>query len=260
LTEASITSRRFASLGRLFGEAGLERLWAARVVVVGIGGVGSWAAEALARSGIGQIDLIDMDHIAESNINRQVHALGSTLGAAKVEAMRARIADISPECNVRIHDCFAEAGNVAKLLDPVATVLIDATDQVRAKAAMAGLAKERHQSLIICGAAGGRTDPMALAVEDIALIKGDPLIASLRAKLRRDYAFPREVGKAFGLRAIYSKEVLGQASLKEGTEGSGSHPGAPLACSGYGSMVTVTAAFGLAAASLSMRMILGHTR
>ncbi len=260
MTEASNTRRRFASLARLFGEAGLERLWGARVVVVGIGGVGCWAAEALARSGIGQIDLIDMDHIAESNINRQVHALDSTLGAAKVDAMRARIADISPECDVRIHDCFAEADNVATLLDPVANVIIDATDQLRAKAAMAGLAKERHQRLIVCGAAGGRTDPMALSVEDIALIKGDPLIASLRAKLRRDYGFPREVGKTFGLRAIYSKEVLIQASPKGGAEGLGIHPGAPLACSGYGSMVTVTAAFGLAAASLSMRMILGHTR
>ena len=269
MTEVRATSRRFASLARLFGDAGLERLWAARVIVVGIGGVGSWAAEALARSGIGQIDLIDMDHIAESNINRQVHALSSSLGAAKVEAMRSRIADISPECVVRVHDCFAEPANVAELLDASANVIIDATDQVRAKAAMAGLARERGQHLIVCGAAGGRTDPMALADDDIALIKGDALIASLRAKMRRDYGFTREPGKTFGVRAIYSKENLGHhlgpkvgtglvsATDSEIVQGG---PGAPLACSGYGSMVTVTAAFGLAAASLSMKMILAGKR
>jgi tRNA threonylcarbamoyladenosine dehydratase len=257
-----LNSRRFASLARLFGEAGLEKLWASRVVVVGVGGVGSWAAEALARSAIGQIDLIDLDHIAESNINRQVHALTSTLGAAKVEAMRARILEISPDCVVRIHDCFAEPDNVSKLLDPMANVIVDATDQVRSKAAMAALARDRSQSIIVCGAAGGRVDPMALADEDVALIKGDALIASLRAKMRRDYGFTRETGKSFGIRAIYSKENLGhgsRAALARGAE-EGASPGAPLACSGYGSLVTVTAAFGLAAASLSMKMILGEKR
>jgi tRNA threonylcarbamoyladenosine dehydratase len=257
-----LNSRRFASLARLFGEAGLEKLWASRVVVVGVGGVGSWAAEALARSSIGQIDLVDLDHIAESNINRQVHALSSTLGAAKVEAMRSRIEEISPDCVVRIHDCFAEPDNVSQLLDPLANVIIDATDQVRSKAAMVALARDRGQSIIVCGAAGGRVDPMALADEDVALIKGDALIASLRAKMRRDYGFTRETGKSFGIRAVYSKENLGhgsRAALASGAE-EGASPGAPLACSGYGSLVTVTAAFGLAAASLSMKMILGKKR
>lgn len=230
--------------------------------MVGIGGVGSWAAEALARSGIGQIDLIDMDHIAESNINRQVHALDSTLGAAKVQAMQMRIADISPECVVRVFDCFAEADNVATVLDASANVIIDATDQVRAKAAMTGLVRERRQDLIVCGAAGGRTDPMALAVDDIAHIKGDALIASLRAKMRRDYGFTRDPGRAFGQRAIYSKEKLRQVTGNGGDalENAGFSPGAPLACSGYGSMVTVTAAFGLAAASLSIKIILESAR
>jgi tRNA threonylcarbamoyladenosine dehydratase len=262
LIEVSVTNRRFASLARLFGDAGLARLWAARVVVVGIGGVGSWAAEALARSGIGQIDLVDMDHIAESNINRQVHAVSSSLGAAKVEAMRARIAEISPECAVHIHDCFAQADNVAVILDGSADVIIDATDQVRAKAAMAALARERQQYLIVCGAAGGRTDPMLLADEDIALIKGDALIASLRARMRRDYSFPREAGKTFGIRAVYSKETLANAGGgRSAASPSFDHSaGAPLACSGYGSMVTVTAAFGLAAASLAMKQILSRKR
>ncbi len=262
MSESRTSSRRFASLARLFGDAGLERLWSARVIVVGIGGVGSWAAEALARSGLGQIDLIDMDHISESNINRQVHALSSSLGAAKVDAMRTRIADISPECLVRVHDCFAQPDNVAELLDASAHVIIDATDQVRAKAAMAGLARDRRQSLIVCGAAGGRTDPMALADEDIALIKGDALIASLRAKMRRDYGFSREPGRTFNMRAIYSKENLGTLS-RQGSWSLAqpdSAPGAPLACSGYGSMVTVTAGFGFAAASLAMKTILAKPR
>ncbi len=261
MSESGTTSRRFASLARLFGDAGLERLWAARVIVVGIGGVGSWAAEALARSGLGQIDLIDMDHIAESNINRQVHALSSSLGAAKVDAMRARIADISPDCVVRAHDCFAQPENVAQLLDVSAHVIIDATDQVRAKAAMAGLARDRRQRLIVCGAAGGRTNPMALADEDVALIKGDALMASLRAKMRRDYGFSREPGKPFGIRAIYSQENLGNTASKGSLSRSDGDatPGAPLACSGYGSLVTVTAAFGFAAASLAMKTILAKT-
>lgn len=255
-------ARRFASLDRLYGAAGLSRLRAARVVVVGIGGVGSWAAEALARSGIGALDLIDLDHVAESNINRQVHALGSTLGAAKVEAMRERIADIAPQCRVQAIDAFVETDSAGQLIDAAADVVIDATDQVRAKAAMAALARQRGQGLIVCGAAGGRTDPLALREEDVALIKGDALIANLRARLRREYGFAREPGRRFGLRAVYSIEPPGgRGGLAAGQGGDGAQgmsagAGAPLACAGYGSIVTVTAAMGLAAASLAMRMIL----
>lgn len=251
--EAAPGGRRFASLGRLFGDGGLARLWSARVVVVGIGGVGSWAVEALARSGVGQLDLIDMDHVAESNINRQVHALDSTLGAAKIEAMRARIADISPQCRLRLHDEFAEPGNVDRLIDASADFIIDATDQVRAKAALVALARERSQGLLVCGAAGGRTDPLALREEDIALIKGDALMSSLRARLRREHGFPREPGRKFGVRAVYSTQATASGVALAGT----GEAGAPLACAGYGSIVTVTAAMGLAAASVAMREMLG---
>lgn len=256
VTENGVAARRFASLGRLYGDAGLARLWAARVVVVGIGGVGSWAAEALARSGVGQLDLIDMDHVAESNINRQVHALDSTVGAAKIEAMRARIADISPDCRVRLHDEFADPENVGRLIDVAADFVIDATDQVRAKAAMVALARQRAQALLVCGAAGGRTDPMALREEDLALIKGDALMSSLRARLRREHGFTREPGRKFGVRAVYSIEATAGGGALAGS----AQAGAPLACAGYGSIVTVTAAMGLAAASIAIRDIVKTKR
>lgn len=237
-----VDERRFGGMVRLFGEAGCSGLAAAHVCVVGIGGVGSWSAEALARSGVGRLTLIDLDHVAESNINRQVHALGSTLGAAKIEVMRDRIADISPDCSVALIDDFITADNAAALI-PADAWLIDAIDQPRAKAAMIALARARRQSVVVCGAAGARTDPLALSREDLALTRGDALLASVRARLRRDHGFPREAGRRFGVVAICSREAPASRGAR------GGEAGAPLACAGYGSAVTVTATMGLAAAA-----------
>ena len=265
MSQALEADRRLSSLGRLFGESGLARLRASKVVVVGIGGVGSWAAEALARSGVGRLELIDMDHVAESNINRQVHALESTIGAAKVEAMRQRIADISSHCQVSTLEEFAQPENVEVIIDPSADFVIDATDQVKAKAALCNLARQRQQGLVVCGAAGGRLDPLMLTRDDIAVVKGDALIASLRARLRREYGFPKGSvlikGKAsvqtFKLSAIYSKENMAIATNPpDASPGDLASAGSPLACAGYGSIITVTAAMGLAAASFAMREIL----
>lgn len=234
-------ARRFGGVARVLGFGSLQRLSSAHVCVVGVGGVGSWAAEALARSGVGRLTLVDADHVAESNVNRQLHAMGSTLGAAKIDVMRERIADIAPQCVVQGVDEFVTAANVGELL-PADAVVIDAIDAPRAKAAMIGRARERAQSIVVCGAAGARTDPLRLRRGDLSCTRGDALLASVRARLRREHGFAR--GSApFGIEAIWSDEPL-PSRMAPGSAG-----GAPLGCAGHGSLVTVTAAMGFAAAS-----------
>ncbi len=246
--------RRFGGVARLFGAGGLARLRAAHVVVIGIGGVGSWSAEALARSGVGRLTLIDLDHVAESNVNRQVLALESTLGAAKVAVMAARIADIAPDCRVECVDDFVTPDNVADLVPGGPAVVLDAIDQAPAKAALIAHCVARQQPIIVCGAAGGRIDPLALRREDLAHARGDALLASVRARLRRRYGFARGGGGAFGVIAIHSSELPGgqePATREDGTL----EPGAALACAGYGSIVTVTATMGFAAAALAIERL-----
>lgn len=238
-----LAERRFGGVSRLYGGQALARLGAAHACVIGVGGVGSWAAEALARSGLGRLSLIDLDHIAESNVNRQVHALDSTLGAAKVTVMRERIAQISPRCHVVAVEEFVSVDN-AELIVPADAWLIDAIDQPRAKAALIALARARHQPVIVCGAAGARTDPLALRRVDVALARGDALLASVRARLRREYGFSRRVDEAFGVVAVSSEER--PLATDDALNG---EPGAPLACAGYGSSVALTATMGFAAAA-----------
>ncbi len=235
--------RRFGGLGRLYGVDALARLGAAHACVVGVGGVGSWAVEALARSGVGKLTLIDLDHIAESNINRQIHALESTLGASKVAVMRDRIAQISPDCKVQAIDDFLTVENIGALV-PGEAWLIDAIDQPRVKAALIAWARERGQRLITCGAAGARVDPLALKRVDLAQTRGDALLSSVRARLRREHGFSRKLGEPFGVPAITSEELPLASAAEPACE-----PGAPLACSGYGSSVALTATMGFAAAA-----------
>lgn len=243
--------RRFAAVGRLIGAAGLERLRAAHVVVVGLGGVGSWAAEALARSGVGALTLIDLDHVAESNLNRQLHATQATLGAAKVVAMQERIRSIMDDCRVTVVDAFVTPDDVEVLLPPDADGLIDATDAPRAKAAMIAWAVRMNCAMVVCGAAGGRLDPLALRRSDLAQVQGDRLLAAVRARLRRDHDFPGP-GQRFGVAAIHAGgSPMGLAPARDAAGGA-----APLACAGYGSIVTVTAAMGFAAAGALMDALL----
>jgi len=253
-------ARRFGGVARIYGGGALAALARAHVCVIGVGGVGSWAAEALARSGVGLLTLIDLDHVAESNVNRQVHALGSTLGAAKVDVMRERIADISPDCRVRAIDDFVTAENVERLV-PEGALVVDAIDAPREKAALIACMRRRRQPIVVCGGAGGRTDPLRLRRDDLARTKGDALLASVRARLRREHGFPRDAAKRFRVEAIYSDEHLGRAAREAACEpdsrgGESGHGGAPLGCAGYGSLVTVTAAMGLAAASWAIGRML----
>ena len=242
LDEAADLQRRFGGLERLYGMAGAAAIRRAHVAVVGIGGVGSWAAEALARSGVGALTLVDLDHVAESNINRQVHALASTLGQAKVQAMRERIAQIHPGCRVHAVEEFVEPGNWPQLLPDGVTAVIDACDQVAAKLAMAAWARERKALFVACGAAGGKRLAHAVDIDDLAHTTHDPLLAQLRYRLRRFHGAPRE-GKRIGVACVFSREAVAPPDPSCAIEGDGT-----LNCHGYGSVVSVTATFGQCAA------------
>jgi tRNA threonylcarbamoyladenosine dehydratase len=246
--------RRFGGLRRLYGDGGYSRLRAARVAVVGVGGVGSWAAEALARCGVASLTLIDMDHVAESNINRQVQALGATLGQAKVQALAERIADIHPGCDVHRVEAFADADNWPALLPHAVDAVIDACDQVRAKQVLAAWARQHAVTAFVCvGAAGGKQLPQQVQVDDLANATHDPLLAALRQRLRKSDEAPRT--GAIGVRCVFSREPVRlpeQAVCATDVE-------ANLNCHGYGSSVMVTAAFGLTAASDVVQQLLVRT-
>ncbi|HUG57974.1 MAG TPA: tRNA threonylcarbamoyladenosine dehydratase, partial [Candidimonas sp.] len=185
------TERRFGGLERLYGPDSLQRLRSAHVIVAGIGGVGSWCAEALARCGVGAISLIDLDHIAESNINRQLHALSDTLGQSKVVAMGQRVHGINPECRVQMIDDFVGPDNVSALFAADASLVIDCTDQAQAKIAMILEARMRNIPIVVCGGAGGKTNPLSLRAGDLSLAVNDALLAKLRNTLRRQHRYPK---------------------------------------------------------------------
>ncbi|WP_404303175.1 ThiF family adenylyltransferase [Alicycliphilus denitrificans] len=254
MQEPADLERRFGGLARLFGVDGAARIRAAHVAVIGIGGVGSWAAEALARSGVGRLTLIDMDHVAESNINRQIHALGTTLGQAKVQAMAARIALINPECQVECIEEFVEPTNWPAIVQAPVDAVIDACDQVRAKTAMAAWALHTRTSFIAVGAAGGKRSAHKVDVDDLARTTHDPLLAQLRYRLRREYGAARD-GKRIGVACVFSREAVAPPHASCAVqEGDGT-----LNCHGYGSSVAVTATFGQCAAGWVLDELAVHS-
>lgn len=246
--------RRFGGIARLHGEDGRARLATAHVCVVGIGGVGSWAAEGLARSGIGHLTLIDLDHVAESNINRQIQATDATLGQAKVEAMRERIASYHPACVVTTIDDFVTPENVAERLDAGFDGVIDAIDSVRAKVAMLAFCHRAGIPVVTCGAAGGQRDPTRIRIDDLSRTIQDPLLSRVRSQLRKNHGFTRDPKKRFGIEAVFSIEPVCAPSIAASCE---LHQAGPsgLNCAGFGSVVTVTASMGLFAAARVMRII-----
>jgi tRNA A37 threonylcarbamoyladenosine dehydratase len=250
--------RRFAGVTRLYGEEAAARFRAAHAVVVGLGGVGSWAAEALARSAVGRLTLVDLDHVAESNTNRQIHALGDAYGKAKVDAMADRLAAINPACRLHAVDAFAAPDNAASLVAG-ADVVLDCIDQVVAKAALIAAARATAVPVVTCGAAGGRTDPTRIRCDDLGRLAGDPLLAKVRHKLRRDHGFPPlQGGRApkFGVVGVYSDEPLRRPAPVCDADGH-AVPGAALACAGYGSGVVVTATMGFVAAAQALAVLAG---
>jgi len=239
--------RRFGGLRRLYGDAAYARLRAARVAVVGLGGVGSWAVEALARSGVAELTLIDLDHVAESNINRQVQATGTTLGQAKALALGERVADIHPGCRVHAIEEFVDETNWPALLPHPVDALIDACDQVRAKAALAAWAIANHVPFVTVGAAGGKHRAQAVEVGDLTAVTHDPLLASLRQRLRKGHGAARN--GAIGVQCVFSRETVTAPAGECDVDGS-------LNCHGYGSSVAVTATFGMVAASVAIDALL----
>lgn len=264
LTEEPDYARRFGGVARLYGLAGFTRLKAAHVCVIGIGGVGSWAAEALARSAIGQITLIDLDNIAESNVNRQLHALEGEFGKAKVTAMAARLRAINPDCIVNEIEDFVTLQNLEMLLNHHYDGIIDAIDEARIKAAIATYCRKNKLSLVMTGGAGGRLDPTRISQADLANTSGDRLLAKVRAILRHDYDFPRDAKAKFQIPCIYSDEVIIKPnqncniadSITEKPDSNTDMPSlSGLNCAGYGSSVCVTASFGMSAAAYVLKQL-----
>jgi tRNA threonylcarbamoyladenosine dehydratase len=250
LADDADLERRFGGLRRLYGEQGYARLRGAHVAVVGLGGVGSWAVEALARCGVAGLVLIDMDHVAESNVNRQVQATGRTLGMSKAQALRERIRDIHPGCAVHCVEEFASADNWPALLPQGVHAVIDACDQARAKWVLAAWARTQTLAFVCVGAAGGKRAAHQVDVADLAEVTHDPLLAGLRQRLRKESGAPR-TGRMH-LRCVFSREAVAPPAQEcDVGEGDGS-----LNCAGYGSSVTVTATFGMVAAAQAIEQLL----
>jgi tRNA threonylcarbamoyladenosine dehydratase len=238
-------ARRFGGMARLYGDALAQHIAQAHVCVVGVGGVGSWVAECLARSNVGVLTLIDLDNVAESNFNRQLHALTLTLGMPKVAALGERIGQINPACKLRLIEEFITPENI-QILMPQCHAVIDCTDHVHAKAALAVWCKARQIGLVMCGAAGGKRDAARLQVADLSLATHDPLLAAVRTQLRRDHGFAKAAAKPAArpppmqVCTVFSPEAVQPPAACNDPQG--------LSCAGYGSAMHVTATMGLLAA------------
>ena len=250
--------RRFGGIARLYGDAALIRFRDAHICVIGVGGVGSWVVEALARSAIGRITMIDLDNLAESNINRQIHALTDTLGKAKVSALAERIAQINPFCRVTEIEDFISADNLDEMIGSRNfDYVIDAIDNVRAKTALIAYCRDHAIRLVTIGGAGGQIDPTRIEVRDLCRTEQEPLLAKVRKRLRALHRFPRGTKNKFGIDAVFSTEPL---RFPESAESCGidadDQPGiSGLNCAGFGSAMVVTAAFGLVAAAHVLRKL-----
>ncbi len=241
--------RRFSGLSRLYGADPAQKVQSSHVVVVGIGGVGSWVAEALARSGVGRLTLIDLDHVSESNVNRQIHAHTNTLGMAKVLAMQQRIWLINPTCVVNCVDAFVEPDNWLSLLPDSVDAVIDACDQVKSKTIMAHWARTSNVFFITVGAAGGKRFAHQVKIADLSDVTHDPLLSQVRYQLRKHHRAPQG-GKKIRVSCVFSDEAVKQPGDVCSAQTDGS-----LNCHGYGSLVTVTATFGMCAAGWVMDKI-----
>ena len=248
---------RFGGIARLYGRTGLARLRAAHVCVVGIGGVGTWAAEALARSGIGALTLVDLDEVCVTNINRQLHALTDTVGRAKVEVMAERIRAINPDCRVMAEQKFFNEQTAAELLAPKFDFVLDAIDNVPNKVLLLVGCRNKNLPVIACGGAGGRRDLTSVRLGDLSKASHDKLLSEVRRRLRKDHQFPAE-HSAMGVPCVYSVEKTvypqpdGSVCLKRAT----AEEGTKLNCDGgLGSATFVTGAFGFAAAGWAVQKI-----
>ncbi|MBI2511609.1 MAG: tRNA threonylcarbamoyladenosine dehydratase [Opitutae bacterium] len=248
---------RFGALGRLYGAAALPRLHAAHVAVVGVGGVGSWVVEALARSGVGALTLVDLDDVCVTNTNRQSHALADTVGRPKVAVLAERVRAINPECRVTAHTEFFTTQSAERLLAARYHWLVDAIDGMSNKALLIAACCERRQPVLTIGGAGGKRDATRIRVGDLGAAQGDDLLRYVRRKLRRDHGFARGEGQIYGVPCVYSNEKP-VYPWADGTCATEQEPGSSLkldCASGFGTGVFVTGAFGFAAAGEVVRQI-----
>ena len=225
--------RRFGGIIRLYGEKKFRLIQNSHVCVVGIGGVGSWVVESLVRHGVGKITLIDMDHIVESNINRQIHALDSTDGESKIKAMKDRIIDINPTCLVDCIDDFLEESNIESHISSRFDFIIDAIDQSSVKTSLAEYCQSKNLSLIMVGGAGGRVDPARIKIADLSKTFGDPLLSNIRKHFNKKNKLSKSKYK---IPTIFSDEPIIKSDACEVDQSGGG-----LSCDGYGSSLNITA-------------------
>ncbi len=245
--------RRFGGIARLYGERALERFRKAHVCVIGVGGVGSWIVEALARSAIGKLTLIDLDNVAESNINRQIQALSTTVGMPKIDALKQRIALINPYCEVELVEDFIDPDNIPQMVAPGKyDHVFDAIDSVKAKAALIAHCRDHAIPLTVIGGAGGQTDPTKIEVRDLARTEQEPLLKKVRKILRAQYGFAKGEKHKYHIDAVFSMEPLRYPDAGDACEiDANSITG--LNCAGFGSSMVVTATFGMVAAGHMLR-------
>jgi len=261
-------SLRFGGIARLYGQHGAKKLQQSHFCVIGVGGVGSWVAEALARNGIGHMTLIDLDDICITNINRQIHALTDTVGSSKVDIMHDRILQINPDCQVNVIEDFVTVDNLTTLFDNNYDYVIDAIDSVDIKTRLIAYCKRNKMPIITIGGAGGQIDPSQIAIADLSKTYQDPLLAKVKNQLRREFNFPRsDIKKAskrkFSIDAVFSTEQLrypnknGDVSLAKPEVNEGSNTGMRLDCSGgFGATTHVTATFAFFAVARAIDKLL----
>lgn len=254
---------RFAGIERLYGRGSLERLAQCHIAVIGIGGVGSWLVEALARSGIGRMTLFDADDICISNSNRQLPAMEGNFGKNKVDLMQLRCQAINPDMQIHAVPAFITPANMAELLNAGFDLVIDACDSFRVKVELIAWCRRRKQKLIVIGAAGGRTDPTQVRIRDLARTEQDALLALIRRKLRTEFNFPKNKDRYFSVPAVYSLENV-QYPQADGTvcglrPATNPEAGFKLDCGdGLGAATHVTGTFAFAAAAKAMEILLGR--
>ncbi len=254
-------TERFGGIIRLYGMQAAEKLSAARVAVVGIGGVGSWVAEALARSGVGTIILMDMDDLCITNTNRQIHALGDNYGRAKVEAMGERLRSINPAVQVVEQFSFYTVSHPERLFETQPDVVIDAIDSMRPKTHLIAECRQRNIPVVTCGGAGGRIDASAIRLADLSRTCGDNMLSQLRKNLRKDYNFPlHDKCPEIGIPCVYSAEKP-RFPKCDGSVSCEREPGQKggIGCaSGFGSATHVTGTFGFLMAGAALNIITGN--
>ena len=233
--------RRFAGANKIYGESSFQTFENSHVIVIGIGGVGSWAVEALARSGVGKLTLIDMDVIVASNVNRQLPALSSTFGYAKIDVMAQRCREINPQIQIELIDDFLTPDNVTELLADRPDLVLDCIDDVKAKLALILHCRFNKIPLIVSGGAGGKLDPLKIRVADLSKTEQDPMLAKLRTQLRSK-GICKKPKEKFGITCVYSVD-----NPFSNAEACGIDSSAGLRCGGYGSAVVVTSSFAMVA-------------